>query len=269
MDKNNSVLDLIHGHSSVRHFTDEDVQPGHEELIVRAGQMASSSCNLQPYCFISVRDKDTKNMLAGISAGAVAARRAPMIMMVCVDQYKLELVARKSGVEYYKSEFLDSFIIGVVDASLAAQNAALAAESLGYGICYLGSIRSAVEELRARLDLPERVFPLCALAIGVPAKKNPVKPRLPVEGVWFREKYDRNAVGKSVDSYDRKMAVSGVYDGRHYSLESCRIRPEVKKSDGDSYGWIEHSARRISSENPLDNRPELRDILEGSGFKFK
>lgn len=269
MKKTNSILDFITSHSSVRHFTDQDVSPEDEAAIIAAARMASTSCNYQAYCFISVRDEATKKMLSDISAGAVAAKRAPLLLVVCVDQYKLDLVARKSGVEYWQSEFLDSFIVGVVDAALAAQNAALAAESLGYGICYLGSIRSAMKELRERLNLPDRVFPLFALAVGVPAKKHPVKPRLPMEGIWFREQYDREALERAVDAYDGTMAASGVYEGRHYSLEGCRVRPEADKVEDGTYGWIEHSARRLSSENPLDTRPELREILEKAGFSFK
>jgi len=264
-----STLDLINSHSSVRHFTGQDVPVEDEKLIVNAARMASSSCNLQPYSIISVRNPDTRRKIAALSEGAAMAEMAPLLLMICVDQHKLDVVARISGVEYYKSNFLDSFIIGVSDTSLAAQNAALAAESLGYGICYIGSIRGKMEELRSMFKLPDKVFPLYGLAIGVPARKNPVKPRIPLEGTWFHEVYDEKAAENAVREYDRSMISSGVYDGRHFTLDYCRIKPGVKKSDQDSYGWIEHSARRISSTNPGDIRPDMRGILEKAGFKFE
>lgn len=269
MEKKDCVLDVINSHSSVRRFTDQDVSLEDEKRIVRAGQMASTSCNMQPYCFISVRNRETREMIAGINAGAAPAGRAPLVLVVCVDQYKLEVISRKSGVEYYQSEFLDSFVMGVADASLAAQNAALAAESLGYGICYLGSIRSAVEELREWLEMPERVFPVFALAIGTPAKKNRVKPRLPIEGIWFRERYDREDMEKSMETYDAQMAATRIYTGRHYPLAGCRIRPNVEKVEEATYGWIEHTARRISRQGRHDTRPDLRRILEKIGFRFE
>ncbi|MDY7027290.1 MAG: nitroreductase family protein [Spirochaetota bacterium] len=276
MKKNNPVLETIYGHTSVRHFTDQDVSAEDEAAIIRAAQMASSSCNLQPYSFISVRNPDMRARIAAISPGSAPAGRAPLLLMVCVDIYRLDLVTRRSGVEYTKARYLDNFLIGVADASLAAQNAVIAAEGLGYGICYLGSIRSKMEDLRKWLKLPPKVFPMYGIAIGVPAaeRRNAVKPRLPMSGVWFREGYDEEAAAAAIDEYDRIMRESGVYEGRHKPLEACVISEkkarEAGGADPDSdYGWIEHSARRISSTNPADIRPNLKQILEDAGFSFE
>lgn len=267
----NPVLDTIFAHSSVRHFTGDDVNRNDEKIIVEAGQRASTSCNMQPYSFISIRNPETRRKIAGISKGAAMAANAPLVLMVCVDQYRLEKVAEKAGVAYYKSEFLDNFMLSVADASLAAQNAALAAESLGYGICYLGSIRAEMNLLRELLSLPQRVFPLFAIAIGVPDKKNSQKPRLPIEGVWFQESYDTSAAEKAVDDYNRQMAASGIYNGRHFTLEACMFRADADKSEesDNEYGWIDHTARRISSTHEADIRPEMKRILEEAGFSFK
>jgi nitroreductase len=269
----NEVLRTIMEHRSVRHFSDEDVPEEDVELMIKAGQMASSSCNLQPYSFITIRNKRTKEKISGFNAGAELTARAPLLIMVCVDQYRLSLVARKAGMAYNKARYLDSFMTGVADASLAGQNIALAAESLGYGICYLGSIRGSMEELRELLGLPQKVFPLFGIAVGVPEKRNPVKPRIPTEGVWFKERYDASAMEEAVEAYDRTMVESGVYEGRHYPLQSCVLQAKGERTEEEReeipYGWIEHSARRISSSNPLDIRPKMKEILKEAGFSFE
>lgn len=156
----------------------------------------------------------------------------------------------------------------------AAQNAVVAAESLGYGVCYLGCLRSGMEQLIKLLVLPRKVFPLYALAIGVPAKKNPLKPRLPIAGVWFSEEYDSVAAEQAVLEYDQTMAASGVYDKRHFPLEGRARRTGANKSISEEakhshYGWIEYSARRISSTLDKDVRPFMRRILERIGFGFE
>ena len=81
------------------------------------------------------------------------------------------------------------------DVALFAQNVAIAAESKGYGICYIGGVRNAPEEISELLSLPKGVAPLFAMTIGVPDEANEVKPRLPVEAIIHENSYD-------ADKYD-------------------------------------------------------------------
>ena len=50
-----------------------------------------------------------------------------------------------------------------------SENVALAAEDMGYGIVYLGSLRNDVARVKEILDLPEYAFPLFGMAVGEPA----------------------------------------------------------------------------------------------------
>jgi hypothetical protein len=40
------------------------------------------------------------------------------------------------------TDYVENFLLAALDAVIAAQTASLAAESLGLGICYIGSIRN-------------------------------------------------------------------------------------------------------------------------------
>ena len=51
-------------------------------------------------------------------------------------------------------DFMEKFMVAVIDAALAAQNAAIAAESMGLGICYIGGIRNEIEKLSILLNFP-------------------------------------------------------------------------------------------------------------------
>ncbi len=67
---------------------------------------------------------------------------------------------------------IDASIVGAVDASLAAQNLAIAAESMGLGICYIGGVRDAIIEITELLDLPDYVYPVFGIAVGHPIETN-------------------------------------------------------------------------------------------------
>lgn len=71
------------------------------------------------------------------------------------------------------------FLLSVNDALIAAQNAVVAAESMGIGSCYIGDIMEQCEVHREMLHLPEYVFPAAMLVFGYPTEdaKKRTKPR--------------------------------------------------------------------------------------------
>ena len=81
--------------------------------------------------------------------------------------------------------------MGVVDASLAAQNMAIAAESMGLGICYIGSLRNDVKKASEILGLPDGAFPLFGMVAGYPTEEGSQKERLPFEAVYHENTYQR------------------------------------------------------------------------------
>lgn len=85
-------------------------------------------------------------------------------------------------------ESTEQFIVAT-DAALAAQNTAIAAESMGLGICYNGSVGNNIKHANDLLDLPDHVIPLFAMAVGYPDHQPEVKPRLPIEVVYHENKY--------------------------------------------------------------------------------
>ena len=266
---------LVHDHRSVRSYIpDAKIPLEHEQAIIAAAQRASTSCNLQTYAFLSVKDTALRKQISDLAGGKTYIVEAGLFLVACVDLLKMDLVARKSGYRYYQAQFLESFLMAAVDTALAAQNAALAAESLGYGICMVGALRSRAEELWKVLDLPDKVFPLFGMTVGVAKTRNPVKPRLPLSAVLFEDRYDSEAVEWAVEEYDRTMRASGVYEGREIDASCCSLPEEPsgreagERPSGD-YGWLEHSGRRISSTDPWDVRPLLRRALERAGFGFQ
>jgi len=259
----NEYISLMINRSSVRHFEPNRHIPDSDiELIVTAGQRAASSYNLQTYSFISITDKEMREKITLLSENQPFINDASCFLIVCLDLYKMLFVNKKCGYDYYQQKYFESTLMAAVDTSLAGQATASAAESLGYGVCYIGGVRSDSEKIVELLGLPEKVFPLFGLCIGYPLKKNPPKPRLPITGVLHKNKYSIESVERAIKEYDEVMARSGIYENRQFPLDEVHRNTDIDNFENQQYGWIEHSARRTSTRKPSKVRKELPKIIK-------
>ncbi|MFC0300795.1 nitroreductase family protein [Virgibacillus soli] len=71
-------------------------------------------------------------------------------------------------------------MIATIDTALIAQNVITAAESLGYGGCYIGGVRNNPDPISRIVGLPDKVSPLFELCLGIPTEKNRSKAKPPV-----------------------------------------------------------------------------------------
>lgn len=251
----NDVVRLLCRHRSVRSYRPDPLPEGVLEVLVTAAQSASTSRHFQAYSIVAVQDPERKKRLAELSNNGFVAD-APLVLVFCPDLHRLEAVSRRQGYEFAERG-MDMFLQAVVDTALAAQNAAIAAESLGLGICYIGGIRDAVVEVAELLRLPPRTFALFAMTVGYPAGPTHVRPRLPMDVVLHRETYSDHKLEEGLRRYDEITAASGIY--------ARRAAPE----DGGEprlYGWCEHTARRLARPHP--KRAALRRQLEELGWEF-
>jgi hypothetical protein len=114
--------------------------------------------------------------------------QAPVIMTFCADFNRFNKWCRQRKAEPGYDNFL-SFFTAAIDALLAAQNAALAAESNGLGICYLGTTTYNADMITEILGLPSGVVPVTTLVIGYPDETPGLTDRLPLEAIIHTEKY--------------------------------------------------------------------------------
>src|SRR5690606_18557394 len=167
----------------------------------------------------------------------------------------------------FEDRYTEMFMQAVVDAALAGQNAALAAESLGLGICFIGAIRNHPLEVARLLKLPPRTFALFGLTVGYPAREPRIKPRLPQEVTVHWEEYSDAGLEEGLAAYDATMAATGIYKNREVA-----VPPTVRTPGQDApaaariYGWCEHSARRMARAHPL--RRHIKQALEQLGWEF-
>lgn len=189
----NDVIETILSHRSIRSFEDKLLSAEQIKTIVESAQAASTSSFIQAYSIIGVTDKEKKKKLAEVVGNQPYVENNGHFFVFCADLYRHSLIGKLENKDVEPSiESTEKFMVATIDAALAAQNAAIAAESMGLGICYIGGIRNNLEEVVKLLNTPERVIPLFGLAVGYPAKISGQKPRLPFGHVYHENTYEQN-----------------------------------------------------------------------------
>ena len=248
--KPNSVVETILAHRSVRAFTPEPVSEDALKQIVAAAQSAATSSNLQAWSVIAVSDEARKERLAILCDDQKFIKQAPLFLVWCAD---LSRARRVAAYDLEGADYLEAFLLAVIDATLAAQNAAIAAESLGLGICYVGALRDHPEDVGKELNFPPNVFGVFGMSIGHPdpAKPAAVRPRLPQAVVLHFDGYDTGKEKEAVDSFNKIQ--------REFQTEQG-----MKLSD-----WTERVADRLKSKDSLYGRHVLREAINALGFKLR
>lgn len=249
----NEVIETILSHRSVRGFLPDQLPEGTLELLVAAAQSASTSSNLQFWSVIAVQEQARKSRIADLAGQQQFIRDAPLLLVWLADLSRIDRIAAERQAQVDGTHYVEEFIVGVVDAALAAQSALIAAESLGLGGVYIGAMRNLPEQVAAELKLPPHVFAVFGMSIGYPdpARPTDIKPRLPQSLVLHREEYSTAPHSDAVDSYNATM--------REFQREQG-----MKAID-----WTQQCFSRVKDAEALRGRDRMREALRNLGFELR
>ncbi|WP_134683036.1 oxygen-insensitive NADPH nitroreductase [Brevibacillus migulae] len=248
----NQVIDTILSHRSVRKFEDKPLTNEQIEQIIRSAQAASTSSFIQAYSIIGVTDAAKKARLAELAGNQTYVAQNGHFLIFCADLYRHEIIGELEEKEVLDSiESTEKFMVAIIDAALAAQNAAIAAESMGLGICYIGGIRNQLEEVKKLLHTPERVLPLFGMAIGYPLENNETKPRLPLHHVYHENQYQDNK-----DEYIRQLNSYNDTVSRYYEQRTAGKRRDRWTEQMAS--MLEKKSRMYMKEFVQQNKMDLK-----------
>ena len=248
------LIEQLLAHRSVRAYLPDPVSDAQLAAIIAAAQSAASSSNLNVWSVVAVRDQGKRARLAELAGNQAHVRDAPLQLVWLADLARLRRIAAQLERPSAGLDHTEMFLTAVIDAALAAQNAAAAAESLGLGMVYIGGMRNRPEEVAELLGLPPGVFAVFGMCVGHPDPTRPaaLKPRPPQSVVLHREKYSLSAQDEGITSYNTTMA-------EFYAAQQMKVRGT----------WAEHSAKRIAGPHTLSGRDRLVDALHERGFKLK
>lgn len=246
----NQIIEKILDHRSIRSFEDKPVTEEQIRTIVECAQAASTSSYIQAYSIIGVSDPEKKAQLAELAGPQTYVEKSAHVFVFCADLHRHDIVAEMEGRDLSESiESTEKFMVGCIDAALAAQNAAIAAESMDLGICYIGGIRNNLHAVSEILNIPHRVLPLFALIIGHPKNRSEKKPRLPLANVYHENGYqaDQQVFIEQLQAYNE--TISSYYDRR----------TKGKRKDT----WTEQMAKTLGKKS----RMYMKEYVEGKGLK--
>ena len=165
------VFGAILGRRSVRAYL-EDRQVEHEKIVklLQAGMAAPSACNIQPWEFIVVTEKETVSLIKK-SIANYANYNAPVVMVVC-------------GYAKFIPWEGDN---GIIDCCAAIENMLIAATAMGLWSVWIGGFDPA--SIRKILDIPESVVPIGVVYLGYAAERQEPRTKYVEEAVYW-QKYD-------------------------------------------------------------------------------
>ncbi|WP_445158433.1 oxygen-insensitive NADPH nitroreductase [Halomonas sp. E14] len=242
----NPTIELLKSHRSIRKFTERKIP--HELLreLISAGQAAATSNHVQAYSVIHVTNPVNREKIAELTGGQGYVASASDFLVFCADMKRPTEAAERIGAHVVRG-MTEQLLVASIDAALMAQNVAIAAESEGLGICYIGGIRNNPQAVSDLLHLPEHVYPVFGMCLGYPAHEPDIKPRLPVEAVLKEDAYCDDS--ELVAAYDDAMQ---TYYGQ-------------RKGGNKDTNWSKSLTPLFTSKL----RAHMREFLTRRGFEMK
>ncbi|UQN31137.1 nitroreductase family protein [Brachybacterium kimchii] len=255
---NRQIEDLL-AHRSQRAFLPDPVTEQELATIVAGAQSASTSSNQHLWSVVAISDRDTLEQLAAYTRGPsmkgkgydfVAA--APMVLLWVADMSRNQAIVEREGADHHAIDFLDAFTMATIDTALAAQNGLVAAESIGLGGVYLGSMRNQSQALADLIGLPDYAYVAFGMAIGRPDPEHAssMRPRPPQSVVLHREAYDNDQGTGWIDDYE---------DAFQEFRTDAGLRDKT---------WVEATVFAASPDY-MDGREHLRRTVTSRGFALQ
>jgi FMN reductase (NADPH) len=203
------------------------------------------------YTIIGVEDSEKKRKLAELAGNQAYVAENGYFFVFCLDYQRHAIASEMTETNLEATiQSTEGFIVGTIDVALAAQNLAIAAESLGLGIVYIGGIRNQLKEVSELLDCPDYVLPLFGMAVGYPDAAPGKKPRLPIEGVFHKNGYKK-----------KEDTIAYLEQYEKESSEYYTKRTNGKRTEG----WVS----QISSSMSTPKRTYMKDFVHEKGLNKK
>lgn len=179
----NPTIELLNARCSTRVYAQTPITAAEKAAILHTTMRAPTGGNMMMYSIIEVTDQAIKDRLAQTCDDQPFIAKAPWVLVFVADMQKwadlfaYSHVENVQGVAHRRTPGLGDLMMATCDALIAAQNAVVAAESLGIGSCYIGDILEQAETHCELLGLPPHAMPVAMLCFGHAAARRAPVPR--------------------------------------------------------------------------------------------
>ena len=246
------IKEQIASHRSIRKYQSKSIPDDILRQILEAGIAASNTGNMQVYSMIVTKDENLRKQLWEVHFRQDMVLQAPVVITFCADinRFSKWCRLRKADPAY---DNLLWFCNAAIDATLASQNVALAAESFGLGICFLGTTTYNSERIIDILKLPVGVMPVTTLVVGYPDEQPPLTGRLPFDAVVHNETYcdytdekieclyaelESNEQTRQLLETNQKETLAQVFTDKRYTRKDNQAASEAYLESMKKQGFV-------------------------------
>lgn len=201
-NKINEVLKVLNNRCTVRAYKQEILSQEEVDTIIHGAMRAPTAGNMMFYSILEVKDQSMKEKLVKTCDNQPHIAKAPLVLIFLADMQRWYDYYTESNVpemcakinKEYRTPDESDLLLACCDALIAAQNAVIAAESIGIGSCYIGDIIENIETHREMFKLPNWVFPITMLCFGYPKQepsKRILRSRFSQKFIHFTDSYKR------------------------------------------------------------------------------
>ena len=186
-----AMSSLMQAHRSIRQYQERAIDPALlDAVLAEAFAGSSSSGNLNMVSVIRTRDPVRKARLCELHFDQPMVNQAPLVLTFCADTFRTRQWLAQRGARLGFADLI-SWHVAAFDAVILAQTTALALESHGLGICYMGTTLHSMRDIADFLECPENCLPVTSLVVGWPAEAPAQRDRLPPAAWLHDERYQR------------------------------------------------------------------------------
>lgn len=168
-----STIEDIMTRTSVRAYSDREVESEQIDTLLRAAMAAPTAGNKQPWRFVVINNKTTLNAISENFYTMTMAKDASAAVIMCGD-----VTATFDG---------DARDYWIQDVAAASENLLLAAHAMGLGAVWCGIYpqMSRVEQFSEMLHLPENIIPMACICVGYPSGETTPKDKWKPEYIHY------------------------------------------------------------------------------------
>ncbi len=191
MDQARAFTELMQAHRSIRSFKADPLPDGlMNRLLEQALHGSSSSGNLNMISVVKTQQAERRAHLCELHGDQAMVLQAPLVLTFCADSFRTREWLALRGARPGFADFMSWHVAGY-DAMILSQTVALACESHGLGICYMGTTLFSMRDIANYLELPPNCLPVTSLVVGWPAEAPGQRDRLPPAAWIHEERYQR------------------------------------------------------------------------------
>ena len=253
---------LMQAHRSIRRFRSTPVDSAFiNRLLAEAWAGTSSSGNLNMVSVVKTFDPERKARLHEMHLQQPMVLQAPLVLTFCADSHRTRQWLAQRSARLGFADFY-SWHVAAFDAMLLSQTVALALESHGLGICYMGTTVQAMREIADFLELPENCLPVTSLVVGWPDEAPAQRDRLPPP-LWIHEERYQRPTPAHIDTHFAERETRGR---ERYLAMGPEMAQAWQQHGITSLAQYYTSKIKYDPDRAADTSAALQALLQERGF---